>query len=55
MRYLAKVAQEYDCTHLSWNADARNVRGLTFYSRLGAEITEQRENRCFLKWTGLSQ
>lgn len=50
MAQLAKIAKENDCTHLAWNADARNTRGLSFYNRLGAEITEQHGNRCFLKW-----
>jgi GNAT superfamily N-acetyltransferase len=50
MERLAGIARENDCTHLAWNADARNLRGLAFYHRLGAEITEQRENRCFLRW-----
>ncbi|PZU98450.1 MAG: GNAT family N-acetyltransferase [Pseudanabaena sp.] len=50
MQRLAQIAQENDCTHIAWNADARNVRGLRFYSRLGAEITEQHGNRCFLRW-----
>lgn len=50
MEYLAQIAKENDCTHLAWTADARNVRGLSFYQRLGAEITEQKGNRCFLTW-----
>lgn len=50
MAQLAKIAKENDCTHLAWNADARNTRGLSFYNRLGAEITEQHGNRYFLKW-----
>ena len=50
MDKLAAIATENDCTHLAWNADARNIRGLSFYHRLGAEITEQHGNRCFLKW-----
>jgi GNAT superfamily N-acetyltransferase len=50
MYKLAEIAKENDCTHLAWNADARNIRGLSFYHRLGAEITEQHGNRCFLKW-----
>jgi GNAT superfamily N-acetyltransferase len=50
MQRLAQIAQENECTHLAWNADARNVRGLSFYHRLGAEITEQHGNRCFLRW-----
>lgn len=51
MSYLAQVGKENDCTHLAWNADARNIRGLSFYHQLGAEITEQKDNRCFLIWT----
>lgn len=51
MDYLAQIAKETDCTHLAWNADARNTRGLNFYARLGAEITKQEGNRCFLIWT----
>ncbi|MBH8553304.1 GNAT family N-acetyltransferase [Nostocaceae cyanobacterium CENA357] len=49
MARLAQIAKENNCTHLAWNADARNTRGLSFYHRLGAEITEQQGNRCFLK------
>jgi GNAT superfamily N-acetyltransferase len=51
MSHLAEIAQHNDCTHIAWNADARNTRGLSFYHRLGAEITEQKGNRCFLMWT----
>jgi GNAT superfamily N-acetyltransferase len=50
MSFLAQIAEENDCTHLAWNADARNTRGLSFYYRLGAKITEQKGNRCFLTW-----
>lgn len=50
MDHLAQIAKENDCTHLAWNADARNTRGLSFYYRLGAEILEQQGNRCFLRW-----
>ncbi|MBD2446174.1 GNAT family N-acetyltransferase [Nostoc sp. FACHB-152] len=50
MMRLAQIAAENDCTHLAWNADARNIRGLNFYHRLGAEITQQEGNRCFLRW-----
>ncbi|NJR53008.1 MAG: GNAT family N-acetyltransferase [Leptolyngbyaceae cyanobacterium CSU_1_3] len=50
MAHLAQIAKENDCTHLAWNADARNIRGLDFYHRLGAEIMEQHGNRCFLRW-----
>jgi GNAT superfamily N-acetyltransferase len=51
MNRLAKIATENDCTHIAWNADARNTRGLAFYHRLGAEVTKQEGNRCFLMWT----
>jgi GNAT superfamily N-acetyltransferase len=51
MNHLAEIAQQNNCTHIAWNADARNTRGLSFYHRLGAEITEQKGNRCFLRWT----
>lgn len=51
MHHLAQIAQEYDCTHLAWTADARNHRGLQFYDRIGATVAEQRGNRCFLSWT----
>lgn len=50
MTQLAQIGKENDCSHLAWNADARNIRGLSFYHRLGAEITEQHGNRCFLQW-----
>jgi GNAT superfamily N-acetyltransferase len=50
MRHLAQVALNHRCTHLAWTADARNIRGLSFYSRLGANIAEQFGYRCFLKW-----
>lgn len=56
MTYLAQVAKDNDCTHLAWTADVRNTRGLSFYSRLGARLVDQKGNRCFLMWTpqGLS-
>lgn len=50
MTHLAQIAKENDCTHLAWNADAQNTRGLRFYERLGAEVTQQHDNRCFLRW-----
>jgi GNAT superfamily N-acetyltransferase len=50
MAQLAQIAQENNCTHLAWNADARNTRGLSFYHRLGAKVTEQHGNRCLLRW-----
>jgi GNAT superfamily N-acetyltransferase len=50
MHHLKQVALDSACTHLAWTADARNLRGLSFYARLGAHITEQVGYRCFLKW-----
>ena len=50
MARLSQIAKENDCSHLAWNADARNIRGLNFYHRLGAEIAEQQGDRCFLRW-----
>lgn len=50
MVQLAQIAKEIDCTHLAWNVDARNARGLRFYNRLGAEIIDQQGHRCFLRW-----
>ncbi|MEW6492848.1 MAG: GNAT family N-acetyltransferase [Cyanobacteriota bacterium] len=50
MHNLAHIAQINNCTHLAWTADARNSRGLSFYQRLGAQITEQKGYRCFLTW-----
>jgi GNAT superfamily N-acetyltransferase len=50
MVQLAQIAKENDCTHLAWNADARNTDGLRFYHRLGAEVIDRHGNRCFLRW-----
>jgi GNAT superfamily N-acetyltransferase len=51
MRALARTAKDTRCTHIGWTANARNTRGLKFYERLGATITEQKGNVCFLTWT----
>ncbi|MGL5793566.1 MAG: GNAT family N-acetyltransferase [Waterburya sp.] len=51
MAQLQQIAQENNCTHLAWTADARNTRGVKFYYRLGAKIIEQKGNRCFFSWT----
>ena len=50
MNYLATIAKNQNCTHLAWNADARNTRGIEFYHRLGAKIIKQEANRCFFNW-----
>ncbi|BAQ64578.1 histone acetyltransferase HPA2 and related acetyltransferases [Geminocystis sp. NIES-3709] len=50
MAQLVQIAKENDCSHLGWNADARNTDGLRFYHRLGAKIIEQQGNCCFLRW-----
>ncbi|MGL4884606.1 MAG: GNAT family N-acetyltransferase [Waterburya sp.] len=52
MKQLQQIAQENNCTHLAWTADARNTRGVKFYHRLGAKIIEQKgDYRCFFTWT----
>ena len=51
MKKLQQIARKHNCTHLAWTADARNTRGLKFYSHLGATISEQKQNRCFFQWT----
>ena len=50
MLNLAQIAKENHCTHLAWTADARNSRGIQFYERIGATVTEQHGHRCFLRW-----
>ena len=50
MDNLKQIALNNKCTHLAWTADARNVLGLKFYQRIGAEIIDQKGDRCFLNW-----
>lgn len=50
MERLRQIALKNNCTHLAWTADRRNTRGLKFYQRLGAEIIEQNQNRCWFSW-----
>ena len=40
IEHLKQVAHDEKCTHMSWTADAENVKGLAFYERLGATITQ---------------
>lgn len=56
MAHLVKIASERHCSHIGWHADARNIIGLKFYRRLGAEITDNFGNNRFYKWVppGLS-
>lgn len=51
MDKLQQIANQHQCTHLAWTADARNTRGLKFYHRLGATIIEQKGDRCFYRWS----
>jgi GNAT superfamily N-acetyltransferase len=51
MNRLIQIAQKNHCTHLAWNADARNDRGLRFYQRLGATVIEKVGHRCLFMWT----
>ena len=50
MQRLAQIAQAHHCSHLAWTAHARNLRGLKFYERLGASVTKQEGQTCFLTW-----
>lgn len=50
MNKLLQISKENNCSHIAWTADARNAQGLRFYQRLGAEIIEQKGDRCFLNW-----
>jgi len=50
MNKLQQIAQKRNCTHLAWTADARNIKGLRFYNRLGAKVIDQKGERCFLNW-----
>lgn len=50
MQHLTQIASRHNCTHLAWTADARNLRGLQFYRRLGAEIFKQEDKRCYWQW-----
>ena len=50
MSYLRDIAQKTNCTHIAWTADARNLRGLQFYDRIGAKIVNQQKYRCFFRW-----
>ena len=49
MDNLKQIALKHNCTHLAWTADARNIRGLKFYRRMGAEIIDRQGDRCFLQ------
>lgn len=51
MTELQQIACESNCTHLAWTADARNIRGIEFYHRLGAKIIDKKGDRCFFQWT----
>lgn len=50
MNELASVAYSYDCSHLAWQCDYRNKRGLEFYDHLGAQVTGQEGDQVKLTW-----
>lgn len=50
MTKLRQVAKDNNYSHIAWTANARNISGLRFYQRLGAEISEQKGDRCLLNW-----
>ncbi|MGV2829172.1 N-acetyltransferase family protein [Myxosarcina sp. GI1(2024)] len=55
MNYLARIADENFCSHLAWTADARNIRGLNFYQRLGAKIVDKNQNVCYFEWASFKK
>jgi GNAT superfamily N-acetyltransferase len=51
MRRLARIAERWNCTHLAWTANEHNVEGMSFYRKLRAEVTEQRDTTLTLRIT----
>jgi GNAT superfamily N-acetyltransferase len=39
---LAQVAQANHCPHIAWTASKKNLRGIEFYQKLGAEVVGER-------------
>jgi GNAT superfamily N-acetyltransferase len=54
MSYLAEIARMNSCDRIAWTADARNIRGIDFYERLGAKIVDRKDFRLFFHWEALS-
>mmetsp|Transcript_67196 Transcript_67196/g.101280 ORF Transcript_67196/g.101280 Transcript_67196/m.101280 type:complete len:393 (+) Transcript_67196:107-1285(+) len=46
---LQSIGRQQNCTHLGWTADAENHKGLAFYHRLGARITETNDRSHILR------
>jgi GNAT superfamily N-acetyltransferase len=44
MDELVQIAKENDCTHLAWNADARNTRGISFYHPTFSRLFRTKNN-----------
>jgi GNAT superfamily N-acetyltransferase len=42
---LQLIARRQNCAHMSWTANTQNEKGLAFYRRLGATITETKGRR----------
>ncbi len=51
MRQLARIAERRDCTHLAWIVDDRNVEGMKFYRKLGAELAGTQDHTVALQIT----
>ncbi len=49
MKTLTQIAENTNCTHMAWTASANNLRGVSFYGRIGAEIIDRKGNTLFLK------
>jgi GNAT superfamily N-acetyltransferase len=50
MEALVDVAQSFSCTHMAWKVDERNERGMQFYDRIGAEITQKDGTLYRVEW-----
>ena len=48
---LAKIAKQYHCTHLAWNAIQTNQPAVKFYLKVGAEIIQKDGERLLFQVT----
>jgi ribosomal protein S18 acetylase RimI-like enzyme len=44
MNELADISKNAQCSHMEWNVDQRNIRGVAFYHRIGATRTGRTDN-----------
>ncbi|MEB3295110.1 MAG: GNAT family N-acetyltransferase [Synechococcales bacterium] len=50
MQMIAQIGRENHCRMLAWITDRRNLQGLKFYNRLGAQLHDQNGNDCTMRW-----